>query len=95
MFTQKQWIAQGLIIVDEDNVLIADARMHGDSQLWSDNHGRPYNELIANAQLIAAAPDMYKALKFLSEHIDQSLTTSGLRYLKAYVDKTLAKAEGK
>jgi hypothetical protein len=106
MFT-KGWNLQGLVIVDDNNILIADARMHGGTELFGDNHGRPFKETTANANLISASPDIYEALKALriitdlcfddiKAHGNISIVHArDYRKTRLQADNALAKADGK
>jgi hypothetical protein len=94
MYTKGEWKQRGLIIVDENNIIIADARMHSENQLYGDNHGKPYTEICANANLIASAPDMYEALKKTLNQIRNIIATKETIALIDEIEKALAKAEG-
>ena len=80
-FTPGPWVIAGHFIINEDNVDIAEIVPHN-------VHGRQ----IANAHLIAAAPDMYDVLRKVSEAIQYNLLD---QYAAMYeIEKILAKARG-
>jgi hypothetical protein len=54
----------------------------------------PYGEALSNAHLIAAAPDMYEALKHILNSIPEP-TRKGLSVNWQVIDAAIAKAEGK
>ena len=85
-YTQGQWIKAGLLVT-AGKIVIADCRQ-------TDN----LNEMDSNANLIAAAPDLYEALDELFSAFEQwtgSYTGTSLEPLRKKVSKALAKAEGK
>jgi hypothetical protein len=67
---------------------------------WDDNGERTSRgELEANAHLIAAAPEMYEALKLMLERMESKMVGSdyGMAFElpKVWAERALAKAEGK
>lgn len=53
-------------------------------------------ETVANANLIAASPDMYEALKLFDDYLTAAYPSNmKLRQAAAAMEKALAKAEGK
>jgi hypothetical protein len=66
---------------------------------YDDNFVRDCNELKGNAHLIAAAPDMYAALKLLMERFAEMngkySYPMSLDLPRVWAEKALAKAEGK
>ena len=84
MITKGNWTKSGLLITQiERNVLIADCRQ-----------GTNLNEMDANAQLIAAAPAMYEALKELMQAIDNGYELIGADR-ESRIKQALNLAEGK
>lgn len=57
--------------------------------------GKDVNEAKANAQLIASAPDMYKALRVILEAEESGKHTELTEYEKVLAQEALAKADGK
>ena len=85
-FTQGEWTAKGYNVVDTDGNSIATT---------GTSSARKYAEDIANARLIASAPDMLKALKQASEYCDLREIGEGGLSVQDIVDNAIAKAEGK
>ena len=63
---------------------------------WSDNHQAIDRSVAAaNANLIAAAPDMYEALKAVLENLYTPISSSSLDRAENMTNAALAKAEGR
>jgi hypothetical protein len=84
-FTQGEWAAKGYNVVDTNGNSIATT---------GTSSARKYAEDIANAQLIASAPDMLKALKQASAYCDLRENGEGGLSVQEIVDNAIAKAEG-
>lgn len=92
-YTKGEWKIEGYsrreFTISADDTIIADVLINDDQV-----------EAGANAHLIASAPDLYEALKGISEWTDafdgshESLETMR-NNIKSMVSKALAKAEGK
>jgi hypothetical protein len=73
MHTNGEWKRLGFLILDENDVIIADCRRkrrgsHFDS--FKANTHVSIDELEANARLVAAAPKLLAALEWLVDIID-------------------------
>jgi hypothetical protein len=79
------WLHNNLFVRDEDNRILAE--MHDGS----------YEEKEANAELFAAAPAMYEALKQWMKYLDTNYPQNMMQKKHAYnlTEQALAKAEGK
>jgi hypothetical protein len=78
-FTKGPWACMGGLILDQDSQVIGEAK--------------PSKECIANAHLIAAAPDMYEALKY--QELCMESPDGDLQTFLHMRDAALAKAEDK
>ncbi|MDD5704178.1 MAG: hypothetical protein PHU23_19260 [Dehalococcoidales bacterium] len=89
-YTQGEWVKQGLLIATvgkpgKEGVIIADTRA-----------GNNLHESDANANLIAAAPEMYEALHYALRYVGIYAHTDNVaRQLQSKFQQALAKAEGK
>ena len=91
MVTKGTWERDGGIIRSHDFKLIADCRLHDEQQgLFDSNYGVPWEEIIANVKLIAAAPEMLEALKG-TINAEDSIPD----YMAQIINAAIAKAEGK
>ena len=96
-YTKGEWK------VESETEVVCGDRLIANTGGYTNNYSFPRQENIANAHLIAAAPELYKALKFFVErnaseyvYLDKGIGTAtdiGKAFLKAR--KTLAKVEGK
>jgi hypothetical protein len=106
-FTQGEWVVgeqngHGGLTIESDNFRIATVYLGIVSSEWkwgADHLRQPKNAMtVANAYLIAAAPDMYTALNevydFLGAPETHPQDDSGLFELSALVRQVLAKARG-
>ncbi len=66
-----------------------------DLELISEATGDSPEESIANANLIAAAPNMYEALRKARQHFGHMILTYEEAQVVTVIDEALAKAEGK
>lgn len=92
-FTPGPWKQDGLFVDGADGSSIFTATGYG-----PDNSPHPKSVKIANARLIAAAPDMYNALWETIELSDRNLTEAGrtpeCQRVYDIVRAALRKAEG-
>ena len=63
-------------------------------RLVSPEHGMPIDEIMANARLIAAAPDMLEALQLASTMLATGMPEYDARDAKEVIDAAIAKATG-
>ena len=97
-YTKGEWtreeVNDQLICLKE----LRDGAYYYIAEIWQPN-GMPDEEYEANAHLIAAAPDMYEALKMLVYDIRKEDAASakvwGLLHTADKLDRILTKAEGK
>lgn len=84
-YTKGKWIKAGLLVTSGQNI-IADCRQE-----------QNLNEMDSNAQLIAAAPDMYEALLRAYSHLcnGEFNNSEYVQNIKIQVEKALLKVEGK
>lgn len=106
-YTKGEWRLEHLLagqypvyIYDENGMAIAEAT----NRLDGINNEKAKEEMIANARLIAAAPDMYEALKaVLSSAVCDDFDKSGLAIthyaidgnIRKLINQALSKADGK
>lgn len=83
-------------VIHEFNVISDTGRIIAACGGHSDNHNveGTYNANIANTRLIAAAPDMYEALKDLLRHYRNYMNNSDQALINRCLD-ALRKAEGR
>ncbi len=96
-YTKGEWkvyqdgMAQRTSVVSEDGIGFFRANIA--------DLDRKNKEYVANAHLIAAAPNMYEALKTIAPNIrfmyEGHRDDAGLRYKYELLEQALAKAEGK
>jgi hypothetical protein len=80
-FTQGEWIAVGAWVEVEDNE-IADICSCNPASIGQDHLNRNHEEQIANANLIAAAPELLAALVKFVEGCDKAgLSDFNIKYL--------------
>ncbi len=85
MFTQGKWC-----VTLGRGIAVGDRMLFHASVEFNDEA-----ELEANANLIAAAPDMYEALKELREYFDLPQNRGIFTRWERKIDKALSKAEGR
>lgn len=87
-FTQGPWHVgerkQASVVYDESGYAIANAEVY---------HGKhSYDESLANARLIAAAPELLEALRALVEMADEKVTVSRTHEIASQARAALEKA---
>ena len=98
--TEGPYRRYGLIITDERDVLVADLRPKLPKSAFDSylsNLERPLDEQVANAVLLAAAPDLLAALEKAMDVIERLGGERGIGRMGAAldaIDAALAKAEG-
>ena len=93
MYTKGEWLPYQL---KSNNVSVC-VKTEGDSvavEIASLNTLLGYDTVVANANLIAAAPDLYEACKEARRNIDLTGYVTVVTIVN-FIDKALAKAEGK
>lgn len=94
-FTQGEWLAfsdeerRFFGSVDITTYSVSTEKSEVASSVYLEPNGMDLDEAYANANLIAAAPEMYRELKALMEHLEQE---DGL--LATRIDNLLTKARG-
>ena len=101
-YTRGEWNKLGWLIVGKNEVLIADCRPKNPVSFfdsYTTSRNTPNGEITANANLIAAAPDLYEALKDMLNIFDRALPPNSMLHSIGRVTcdlaiKALSKAEG-
>jgi hypothetical protein len=87
-FTPGPWITFAEIDCDGDELIGVKPRNGGDVADCSINKHRPYDVRVANARLMAAAPDLLEACKLARYVCEDGMA------LQKLVDAAIAKATG-
>ena len=98
MYTKGEWKVE--THGDAEDLYVRDTELYESVARIFHSSTYPYGKAIANAHLIAAAPDMYEALKEISEgkgrySLDKLTHASNtIDDMKALAIEAIAKAEG-
>ena len=101
-FTDGEWAIDKALTDGGAPIIVSDTCWLGNKRVIATvmyHNGSEDPEVIANAQLIAAAPDMYEALKYAEafcEAVEQGLVAIATRdMVRDIIKEALAKVEGK